>query len=170
MLALNLLLIVKQFLQKKEVPDLFGYAQMVVVSGSMEPAVSVGDMVIIQTGAEYQTGDIITYYDGGAYVTHRLLARNGADYITKGDANNTQDEPVSGEQILGKVVLTIPKAGNVILFLRTPAGIVTLAALGYLLIMVPDWLEKKKEKKNRRNAGTDLGGCYESRRREGKTE
>lgn len=169
-IGLNLFIIAGQFIQKKEVVQVFGYSQMIVISGSMEPAISVGDMVIVHETGDYQPGDVITYYDGSAYVTHRLTEKIGDRYITQGDANNAPDEPVLAEQIIGKVVVAIPKAGKLILFLRTPAGIVMLAVLGYALIMIPGYIDRKRRKAAEKPSEPCIGGYYEGEGREGKTE
>ena len=109
----------------------------VILSGSMEPALSPGDVVIISDSASVQIGDVITF-DGGDTVpiTHRIIGVEDGQYITKGDANENADgAAVSPANVLGRVVLTIPLVGYVILWANTPVGqillvVVPLVALG----------------------------------------
>ena len=72
---------------------LFGYGNAIIVSGSMEPAISVDDMIVFRKQREYSVGDIVLYNDGFVNVTHRIVEINGDQVITKGDANNAADKP-----------------------------------------------------------------------------
>jgi len=120
------------------VPQMIGADHgFVILSGSMEPALSPGDVVIISDSASVQIGDVITF-DGGDTVpiTHRIIGVEDGQYITKGDANeNVDGAPVPPANVLGRVVLTIPVVGYVILWANTPVGqillvVVPLVALG----------------------------------------
>ncbi len=127
-------------LSGQELPGMFGYSHLIVVSGSMEPALSPGDMILIRRESEYREGDVICFRDDGDFVTHRLVGRTADGAVTKGDANNIPDpEPVRPEQIAGRVVLVIPRLGSAALFLRTPGGILlaALLALGVSLLCGP---------------------------------
>ena len=60
------------------VPHLLGYEQYVVVSGSMEPAIPVGSLVMAKPvkPAELQVGDVIVFYTErhiDTPVTHRVV-------------------------------------------------------------------------------------------------
>ena len=109
----------------------------VILSGSMEPALSPGDVVIVSDSASVQVGDVITF-DGGDTVpiTHRIIGVEDGQYITKGDANeNVDGAAVPPVNVLGRVVLTIPVVGYVVLWANTPVGqillvVVPLVALG----------------------------------------
>lgn len=90
----------------------------VIATGSMEPELEIGDVVIISEPAadDLQIGDIIAFEKDGALVIHRLAEINEEDgetvYITKGDANNANDAgSITAEDIAGKVVFTIPAIG-----------------------------------------------------------
>lgn len=120
---------------KQDLPELFGYSNLAVLSGSMEPAISTGDLVVIHRQEHYKMGDIITYDDGGAFTTHRIVEETSGGFVTRGDANHVSDDrPVMPEQIRGRVVFTVPGLGNALLFLRTPVGLGLILVLGLLLI------------------------------------
>lgn len=93
-------------------PTTFGFSTAVVVSGSMEDAISVNDLIIDKAQKEYSVGDIISFESGSSVVTHRIVGEKDGGFVTKGDANNTEDRDiVKKENIIGKVVLTVPKIG-----------------------------------------------------------
>lgn len=139
LLVFNLFIIGAQVFFKDELPKVFGFARVIVVSGSMSPAVEIGDMLIIREDDEYNTGDIITFKSGSNYVTHRIIGfDDDGGAITKGDFNNVRDAyPVNTRDIEGKYVLRIPRFGNLLLFLKTPLGMFILVITAILLIEVP---------------------------------
>lgn len=138
-LACGLWQMVARALFHQELPSVLGYSALSVASGSMEPALSVGDLAVIHQEEKYQVGDVIAFWDEGVLTTHRAVSEGSDGFVTKGDFNNAQDaRPVAAEQIAGRMVLAIPLAGSAILFLRTPQGLLLLLALGLLLIVLPD--------------------------------
>ncbi len=110
----------------------FGLSSAVVLTGSMSDAIEPGDLIVTWQQDGYQVGDIVMYQGNTSTVTHRIIAIEADGYLTKGDANNTDDGmPIPQEKIVGKVIITLPGVGNVLLFFRTPLGllILTLAVL-----------------------------------------
>jgi len=88
------------------VPKLMGREVFTVVSGSMEPEVPVGSLVIIKKAdpLKIQAGDIIAFRKNGTVVTHRVVENQSEarQFITKGDANDMEDlEPVSYTGLVG---------------------------------------------------------------------
>ncbi|HHX73440.1 MAG TPA: signal peptidase I, partial [Firmicutes bacterium] len=90
------------------------YRLFSVISGSMEPALPVGCIIVIDTEKSrlYAPGEIITYRQGEEYITHRV-AELGYDggffYRTRGDANMYADnDPVAHRAVVGRVVLALP--------------------------------------------------------------
>ncbi len=126
-------------------PSVFGYSTAVVITGSMEPAVNVNDMVVIRAGAEYAPGDIVSYKSGSSLVTHRIAEVTETGYITRGDANNTDDGEIPKEAVVGRVVLVIPKVGYAIQFLQTPLGMLIMTGALLLLVALP--MGRKEETK-----------------------
>ncbi len=94
---------------------------VVVATGSMEPAIGAGDVVILcrTDPTELEVGDVIQYQSDGCTVIHRIVEKDGDTFITQGDANNAPDlRPVEREQVLGRVTGTLPDAGWFILWLH----------------------------------------------------
>lgn len=108
--------------------SIFGYRFYEALSDSMAPTIKRGDLVIVKLGGPEtaKTGDIVTFADDEAgliTVTHRLIEEGvdatGETFIqTQGDANNTPDSPVDGQQMIGVVVGRVPFAGTAVHFLR----------------------------------------------------
>src|SRR5690242_20627559 len=62
----------------EQIPSLFGYKPLTVLSGSMEPKVMTGDMVIVKDvdPSTLNTGDIVTYkLQEHVLVTHRIIKK-----------------------------------------------------------------------------------------------
>ena len=113
----------------------------VVLSGSMEPALSPGDVVIVDASGPVEVGDVITYRTGANTVptTHRVVGVVDGGYETKGDANENADAGLIGpEAVIGRVVLTIPVVGHVILWANTPVGYVTFVVAPLVLLGVSE--------------------------------
>jgi len=119
----------------EELPKINGYAYLEVVSGSMEPKFKIGDVIIIDTKiSKYKEKDIVTFKDiNGSFVTHRIVEINDEEIVTKGDANNTIDEPISKDTIVGKYVYRIGGVGAIIKSLRSPFVLVMILIIGILL-------------------------------------
>lgn len=104
-------------------PMPFGYGAAVVLSGSMEPTYSAGDLLVVKKTDHYQTGDLVVYQSGRSLVVHRIIDMNGETVTTQGDANNAPDEPFAVSQIKGISVGSIPFVGTWFRILKTPAGL-----------------------------------------------
>ena len=111
---------------KVQVVKIFGYSGLVILTGSMEPVYHPGDVIFIHEQKDYEIKDVITFHQRGMIVTHRIVGKDGETFTTQGDANNSSDEPIQLSDIEGKVVGSIGGVGKVILFLQTPAGIISL--------------------------------------------
>ena len=93
--------------QKKEYLNIFGYSLFSTETGSMSPTMEKGDIVIIKIGDELREKDIITYKKENVFITHRIEKINEDSIIAKGDRNNTEDEPIKKDDIIGRVVFII---------------------------------------------------------------
>ena len=77
----------------------------------MYPTMEIGDVVVVKIKKEIEQNDIIVYKDGESIITHRLIEKNNKELIAKGDANNSEDKPITEDMVLGKVVKILPKIG-----------------------------------------------------------
>ncbi len=98
---------------------------VVVMSGSMEPAIGTGSLAFIDTSdREVFKGDVISFYAGDLMVTHRVVEITEQGYRTKGDNNDTADAGlVKDSSIEGKILFSIPKAGYFLKTVALPAGL-----------------------------------------------
>lgn len=118
----------------------FHIKPVVVVSGSMEPEIPVGSLVFIdQRDQSVDPGDVIAYRIGDTMdtmIVHRVVDQNNDGmYITKGDSNDTADPAsVTKQQIVGKEIFCVPKAGKV-RFICSKAGLLIIGAvaIGYFI-------------------------------------
>lgn len=127
------------------VPMPFGVGVAVVLSGSMEPELSVGDLLIITEQESYSLDDIVVYQDAGMAITHRIVSVTEDEVITRGDANNTDDAPILPEQIKGKVVGVIPWIGYAVNAIKSPIGTLCVIALAIVLLECSFRTEKQKD-------------------------
>jgi signal peptidase len=121
----------------------FGWQVDTVLSGSMEPAIPTGSILVLRPvpSDKIQVGDIITFSGSGRdrFITHRVTAieqTNGIVFTTKGDANNAEDPfTVPAENVVGKVLVHIPFLGFILSFVKTPVGLfLTLVLPGLIII------------------------------------
>ncbi|HSN95475.1 MAG TPA: signal peptidase I [Anaerolineaceae bacterium] len=145
-LLLDLFLILGQAFSRGKLQKVLGFTQMVIISGSMEPAIRTGDLVVIREARSYKIGDVITYRSGSSLITHRIVSLKGDGFITQGDANNTPDQPIASSQVEGKLALRIPWLGRVSLFLKTPSGLLLTGLLGALLLLLNIFTDIKKDR------------------------
>ncbi len=116
-----------------KMPMPFGYGASVVLSGSMEPSLNVGDLVVIRRTGQVQPGDVVVYQSENLLVIHRVISVTEDAIVTQGDANNVSDDPITPEDVKGVMVLAIPGVGTAVLALKKPP--VTLALLLAALLL-----------------------------------
>ena len=133
-------------IQNKEYIDIFGYSIFSTATASMSPTIEIGDVVIVKIGEETKENDIITYKKDNAFITHRIIKSDGQSIIAKGDNNNTQDEEITKDAIIGKVVFII---NNVEIWKKVfsdTSVIIPVALTVILLIILVSYKEKTGEK------------------------
>jgi signal peptidase len=128
-----------------------------VISGSMEPTYSVGDLLYVKTvdPDSIKIGEPITFVlnEDLVVATHRVVQVDAQNrvFITKGDANSTEDAaPVHFNNLIGVPVFAIPLLGYVSAYIQNPPGMYVAIALSVVLlatVFLPDLLDKKEEKK-----------------------
>ena len=90
---------------------------------------------------------MVVYQDGKMAVTHRIVSISGNEVITRGDVNNTEDEPITLEQIKGEVMLAIPYVGYVVNVIKTPIGTICILALAIFMLERSFSAEKQQKEK-----------------------
>ncbi len=141
-------------------PMITGARPVVVLSGSMRPTFEVGTIIYYKAvpQEEIQEGDIITYQMGNELVTHRVKRIENGDFITQGDANNTEDgKPIPYASVQGRVGgLAIPVLGYGVQFINSNMWLFILI----VVILLAEFLlsniksdkinvsKKEKEKEN----------------------
>lgn len=126
-------------------PLAFGGRPLVVLSGSMEPTLATGDVVVVKRvrPEDAHTGDVVTYRNPeGSLVTHRVRAvrRHGARFelVTKGDANNASERwTMDADGELSRAVYRVPLAGR--LLARTSSREGKLALIVAPLLLLGGW-------------------------------
>lgn len=158
--------------------SVFGFRALGVLSNSMvspdgrlkDGGFRSGDIIIIKeiSPKQIKIGDIITYHpslrtsnQNTNYLTHRvaevkseLNGEKGIFFITKGDANKTNDMPISEKQLVGKVVARIPKIGGIIKFIKENlivSFIFVFSVLGFIWVIKTYILEEKRKPTTRKN-------------------
>ena len=142
-LVLNIYIMVQANLSPNKVPNVFGYKPFVVLSGSMESEISVGDLVFVKNidVDKLKINDIIAFRDNDNLVTtHRIVdeieINNERCFKTKGDSNNTEDVgTVCKEQIEGKYQGKMAKVGNIIMFIQKPLGFTVMMLSIFIVCM-----------------------------------
>lgn len=129
-LIFNLTLIIKSKLYPDKIADFMGYKPFIVMSGSMETTINIGDLVIVKkvNSSSIHTGDIIAFKNGNIVISHRVkeVINDSGTYKfkIKGDNNNVADDfIVNSDAIEGIFVNKIPGLGSILLFLGKPIGL-----------------------------------------------
>jgi len=135
------------------IPNMVGATPLTMSTGSMAPAYPTGSVVVVKPvdGADVDVGEVVTFQaisgDPNSVYTHRVISRSvtsaGVELVTKGDANPSADKPILAEQVLGRVIYSLPSPTGFVLAalnggpvrpLVAPAAIAGLAV--YILVQV----------------------------------
>ena len=155
-LVCNLTIIIKGVANPRIPLSVLGVTPMVVQSGSMsgnaEDHIEVGDLIftVKPDTDKLKAGDIISFMDGNIAVTHRIIeVQAGADgkrsFITKGDANNTEDPAVGEDAVFGLYKGRVPGLGDFAMFLQKPLGMVIFIGVPVCAFVVWDILRRRRE-------------------------
>jgi signal peptidase len=131
----------------------FGWRTEVVISGSMEPVIQTGSIVIVRpiVPDTIRKGDIIMFssLDRRSLTTHRVVnveSEPGLQFITRGDANKNSDiNPIVPDQIVGIVAFTIPYLGLLTQFIKTPFGFILFLLIPAAILMGREMLDLWRE-------------------------
>lgn len=131
--------------QEKEYIDIFGYSIFSTETGSMSPTIEKGDIVIVKIGNQARVKDIITFKKDNAIITHRVIDQYGSSFITQGDNNNTQDEPIMPDEMIGKVVHIINNVEVWKKVFSDNSVLVPIVITVVLFVILVAYEEKKEE-------------------------
>ena len=160
LLDLDVIILVKSKMFPDKVPGIMGYKPFIVMSGSMQSKIEVGDIVFVKEvdTDTLKKDDIIAFSDSEKLVTtHRIINvinENGKTcFETKGDSNNVKDESlVYPENVEGIYKFKIAKLGSLILFIQEPLGfslmMVCILLIGSIMFIVEDRKNRKSIKKD----------------------
>lgn len=156
LLICNITIIVKGTLAPERPPSVLGITPLVVLSGSMSgdapDHIEAGDLIFVDKAvpSELKVGNVITFMQGSTVVTHRIIEiSTGEDgklqFLTKGDANNTEDtEPVLEGDLVGIYIGRIPMAGDLAIFMQTPLGMIVFIGIPLLAFLAYDIIRRQK--------------------------
>ena len=164
-LIINITLIIKSYTSPDEVPTIGGWAPLIVLTDSMkggEANINGGDLIFVKSGApeEVAVGDVIAFFDpaskSGSILTHRVVrvetAEDGSlEFITKGDANNTEDKDAVPEaNLVGEYQFRIAGAGTVAMFMQTTEGLIVCVVIPLVLLIGYDMVRRKLYEKSKK--------------------
>ena len=134
--------------QNKEYVDIFGYSIFSTETASMSPTIEIGDIVFVKIGEDTKEKDIITYKKDNEFITHRIIKIDENSVIAKGDNNNTQDEKITKDAIVGKVVFIMNNVEIWKQVFSDVSVIIPVSITVILLIVLVSYKEKKTGDKN----------------------
>lgn len=151
LLAYNFALIIQAVVKPDETPAFLGYKMYVIISGSMQPELDIGDIVVVKkidTNA-LKKDDVISFRKGQTVITHRIVDVKNTEeelqFLTRGDNNNTNDKDlVSEKEVEGIVVNKIQKLGKIVLKLRDKTLIIIIILIYYIFLMYDQSVQKRK--------------------------
>lgn len=149
LISIASLILIITFLSVKNINNdagkgLFGYKFFVVLSDSMKPEFQSGDIVVIKKidANELKVGDIITFYTHkGNVVTHKIIDKTTIEskeaFITQGiNVEQADEKPVYLDNVIGKYTFSLPKAGYIFYFLKSPTGYYSLIFTPLMILVI----------------------------------
>lgn len=145
-LIVFLILSTVSFLVSGRLSERINYGLYVVESASMHPVIKKWSLIIIEKRSSYNLGDIIVFASPiniNETITHRIKSEsydNGYYFITKGDANNTEDPwQLRMDRIIGSEILTIPYLGYIINLIQSEVGLVLFLIIPIIVLVYKDF-------------------------------
>ena len=157
-IVIALIILIALLLIVSVLPITGNYKVMTVISGSMEPAIKMGSVVIVKPADDYKIGDVITfglYSNTKSPITHRIndikIVNSQPVYITKGDVNNAPDvREIQKKDIVGKLLFSVPYVGYAVDFAKKPIGFALIIIIPAVVIIFDEikkiFYEIKKKK------------------------
>lgn len=126
-------------MKKEKLPRIFNYYTFKVITGSMEDTIHVGDYIIVKKTDKVKKNDIVTFEKDGVFITHRIIKIDKDKIITKGDANNAEDDPITKKQVLGKYIGKAKLLGFIV---KYKIIIITILLIIYILNILLQKIKK----------------------------
>jgi len=160
---INATLIAKSYIYPDKVPDFMGYKPFIVLSGSMEPEIMTGDLIVTKEIApeNIKVGDVISFrVDQDIVVSHRVTeiqTEGGLSFLTKGDANTGMDATqVLPEKIEGIYLWRAAGMGQFALFLQTPIGMLLFVVTPLCLFIIYDIVSRSRHSRKKSTREAEL--------------
>lgn len=124
---------------KKDYTNFFGFTALQISTGSMRNTLQEKDIIFVDILSEEEKealkkDDIVVFKQGSSLIVHRIINIEEDLVITKGDANNAEDEPIQKNNIIGKMVKVVSRVGIWEKVFTTPSVyvsiIITIALFG----------------------------------------
>lgn len=132
------------------VPILWGHKPLVVISGSMKPTLKVGGILYYHEEKieDFKVNDILVYKSRNHIISHRIVKKLDNGFITKGDANNSDDPNIiNNSKVLGKGTnWSIPYLGLYVDFIYNHKYLLFISILLLLVDLCDDYYINNKKK------------------------
>ena len=146
-IILSLLLTISK---KVKLTMIGSYGLTTVKTGSMDPTITVSDLIVIKKTNDYKPNDIIVYHDNQSLVIHRLIRYEGSLVVTKGDYIYNTEEKIDSSLIEAEVIFVIPYIGALIKIIKSPY-VITIIVGGAMILLSISFLKEKKPKEGGTN-------------------
>ena len=136
----------------KDYANIFGYTFLQVKTGSMEDTIHVNDIVIekiLKDKNNIKVNDIISYKEENYIITHRVIEVRDDKIITKGDANNAEDDPIAKDAVIGKVTKIVPNISIWIDVFKNKS-VFSLAIITIILFIITFSIKTDEEKEDKK--------------------
>lgn len=97
-LGTGIYMICAERISKDPFPMPFGIGFANVVSGSMEPVLKKGTLLLVRKKADAEIGDIVVYQSEGNLIVHRIISKEGDKILTKGMPMKQRTFPLNGRR------------------------------------------------------------------------
>ena len=156
-IVIVLIAVISNFIQtkilQKKYANFFGYSMFQIKTGSMAGTIEINDAVLVKNTQNVNIDEIIVFLEDKSIITHRLIKEENNEYITKGDANTSEDNPIQKSQVIGKVVKILPRFGIWMKVLTDKSVIIciimTLVFLGFTLSVKEEKISRRGRRRRK---------------------
>lgn len=133
----------------KSQPELFGFAFYQQNDSSMAPEFETTDVIVVKKGESFGIGDIILYFDSldSHYKAQYVVSTDSNSTITKCATCESNSEPISNNNIVGKAVGKVLFMGTIIEFFKQEEVLIIIGVVGVILLVISQYIEYKPNKR-----------------------